>query len=76
MLAGNGKCFCAGMDLDEIGHGIPRDLNLAHEQLFTVGARLAKPLIGAVHGAALGGGTGLVANCHVVVAAEEARPSG
>ena len=72
VLAGNGKCFCAGMDLSEIGHGIPPDINLAHEQLFTLGARLAKPLIGAVHGAALGGGTGLVANCHIVVAARKA----
>ncbi len=72
VLAGNGKCFCAGMDLSEVGHGIPPDLNLAHEQLFTLGARLAKPVIGAVHGASLGGGTGLVANCHIVIAGESA----
>jgi enoyl-CoA hydratase/carnithine racemase len=72
LLAGNGKSFCAGMDLSEIGSGIPPGLNRAHEQLFTVGARLAKPLVGAVHGASLGGGTGLVANCHVVIGGENA----
>jgi enoyl-CoA hydratase/carnithine racemase len=72
LLAGNGKSFCAGMDLSEIGLGIPAELNHAHEQLFTLGARLAKPLVGAVHGASLGGGTGLVANCHVVIAGEHA----
>ena len=60
------------MDLGEIGPGIPDTLGLLHEQLFTLGARLVKPLIAAVHGAALGGGTGLVANCHIVLADPDA----
>ncbi len=72
LLAGNGSAFSAGMDLSELGARIPDDLNHAHEQLFTIGARLTKPIIGAVHGPALGGGTGLVANCHVVIASENA----
>jgi enoyl-CoA hydratase/carnithine racemase len=72
LLAGNGKSFCAGMDLSELGSVIPDHLNRAHEQLFTLGARLAKPVVAAVRGAALGGGTGLVANCHVVIADENA----
>ena len=71
-LAANGKSFCAGMDLSETGPGHAEELNQAHEQIFTIGSRLTKPIIGAVHGAALGGGVGLVANCHIVVAAEEA----
>ena len=33
---------------------------------------MTKPLIAAVHGAALAGGTGLAANCHIVVAADDA----
>jgi enoyl-CoA hydratase/carnithine racemase len=33
---------------------------------------LGKPLIAAIHGAAVGGGTGLAANCHIVVASENA----
>jgi enoyl-CoA hydratase/carnithine racemase len=43
---------------------------VVHEELFTLGARLTTPLIAAVQGAALGGGLGVVANCHVVVAAQ------
>lgn len=73
LLTANGKAFCAGMDLTEIEQGADAsELAAVHEQLFTVGYRLHKPLITAVHGAALGGGTGLVANCHIVVAAPDA----
>jgi enoyl-CoA hydratase/carnithine racemase len=72
LLTGNGPSFCAGMDLTEIGQASSDRLDQAHEQLFTVGARLVKPLIAAVEGPALGGGTGLVANCHIVVASEQA----
>lgn len=72
VLAARGPAFCAGMDLAEVRPDTPDEINLAHEQLFTVGARLVKPLIGAVGGPALGGGTGLVANCHIVVAADHA----
>ena len=43
-----------------------------HERIFSAGIRMTKPLIAAVHGAALAGGTGLAANCHIVVASEEA----
>ena len=73
LLAGSGSVFCAGMDLDEVLTADPGALHQVHEELFTFAARLAKPVVAAVHGAALGGGTGLVANCHVVVAAEDAR---
>jgi len=73
LLLANGKVFCAGMDLAEIEQGGDTDeISDLHERLFTTGARLAKPLIAGVHSAALGGGTGLVANCHIVVAAAEA----
>jgi len=64
LLQGNGKSFCAGMDLNDFGGAA--DL---HERLFTIGYRLTTPIVAAVHGASLGGGTGLVANCHIVVAA-------
>jgi enoyl-CoA hydratase/carnithine racemase len=72
LLSGNGKSFCAGMDLTEVALGGVEEINRAHEQLFTVGARLTKPIVAAVHGSALAGGTGLVANCHIVVASEDA----
>src|ERR1700693_32613 len=72
VLGANGKSFCAGMDLNEIAQGNVEEINAAHERVFTIGARLEKPLIAAAQGAALGGGTGLVANCHIVIAAEDA----
>ena len=72
LLTANGKHFCAGMDLGEVDTLDASEINSAQEQLFTIGARLTKPLIGGVQGAALGGGMGLVGNCHVVVAAEDA----
>src|SRR5947209_10171662 len=73
LLTASGKSFCAGMDLAEIAEGGESNvMNALHEQLFTIGARLEKPLVAAVEGAALGGGTGLVANCHIVVGSREA----
>jgi enoyl-CoA hydratase/carnithine racemase len=68
LLTGSGKSFCAGMDLDEVAVGLSPETNILHERLFTIGVRISKPLIAAVQGAALGGGTGLVANCHIVIA--------
>lgn len=72
LLSGNGKCFCAGMDLSEVGTGDVGEIANVHEQLFTIGSRLGKPLVAAVQNAALAGGTGLAANCHIVVAREDA----
>jgi enoyl-CoA hydratase/carnithine racemase len=72
LLSGNGKCFCAGMDLTEVAEADTSAITDVQEQLFTIGSRLGKPLIGAVQNAALAGGTGLAANCHVVVAREDA----
>jgi len=72
LLSGNGKSFCAGMDLHEVLSPGAGDVDEVHERIFTAGIRLTKPLIAAIHGAALAGGTGLAANCHIVVAAEDA----
>ena len=73
LLTAKGSAFCAGMDLAEIANGAnSNSMNALHEQLFTAGARLEKPMVAAVTGPALGGGTGLVANCHVVVASPDA----
>jgi enoyl-CoA hydratase/carnithine racemase len=72
LLDANGKAFCAGMDLSELGTTEAADIHSAQEQLFTIGARVSTPIVAAVQGAALGGGTGLVANCHVVIASDEA----
>lgn len=72
LLEAAGDVFCAGMDLKEALDPGSRDRLEIHEQLFTIGGRLHKPIVAAVKGPALAGGTGLVANAHVVVAAEGA----
>jgi len=72
LLAGRGDCFCAGMDFSDLARGDVEKVGRLQETLFTVGARLTKPLIAAVQGPALGGGTGVVANCHVVIASQNA----
>jgi enoyl-CoA hydratase/carnithine racemase len=43
-----------------------------HERLFTTINRIRKPIVAAVHGPALAGGTGLVANAHIAVSAPDA----
>ena len=72
LLAGRGDAFCAGMDLGELATDDVERVSRVQETLFTAGARSTKPLLAAVQGPALGGGTGLVANCHLVIAAENA----
>jgi enoyl-CoA hydratase/carnithine racemase len=73
LLTGSGKSFCAGMDLTEALSADPSEVNRVQTQLFMIGARLRLPIVAAVQGAALGGGTALAANCHVVLAAEDAQ---
>jgi enoyl-CoA hydratase/carnithine racemase len=71
LISAAGRVFCAGMDLDEAVKSSGTDLAEVHEKLFTVGANSLKPIVTCVNGAALGGGLGLVAQGHVVIAAEE-----
>ena len=73
VLCATGRSFCAGMDLEEASRGTFAKINQVHEQLFTLYARIGKPMVAAVQGPALGGGTGLVANFHYVVCSEEAK---
>jgi enoyl-CoA hydratase/carnithine racemase len=70
LLEARGNVFCAGMDLDEALAGDAAEHAAMHERIFTIGARLAVPVVAAVRGPALGGGLGLVANAHIVVAAQ------
>jgi len=72
LLAGKGDSFCAGIDFSELAKDEVEIISSVQERLFTTGTRLTKPLIGAVQGVAQGGGTGLVANCHVAISSEDA----
>jgi len=78
VLAGAGKVFCAGADLTWMSKMVRyseaenlRDAT-AMSRMFAALDELPVPLIGRVHGAALGGGSGLAAVCDIVVADEQA----
>jgi len=73
LLTAAPPAFCAGMDLKEIDVIPESDLGVIHDALFTVNKRLITPLIAAVNGAAVAGGTGLVANAHIVIAHPDSR---
>src|SRR4051812_13923116 len=78
VLGGAGKTFCAGADVAWMSKTIrySEDENLrdatAMSRMFAALNELPMPLIGRVHGAALGGGAGLAAVCDIVVAEERA----
>ena len=78
VLAGAGKTFCAGADLGWMSKMVAysHDENVrdagAMARMFERLNGLPLPLVGRVHGAALGGGAGLAAVCDIVVAAEDA----
>jgi methylglutaconyl-CoA hydratase len=78
VLTGAGSSFCAGADLAWMVATIvqPHHENVADARelasMFESLDSLPFPLIGRVQGPALGGGTGLVAVCDLVVAAEHA----
>ena len=73
LLDANGKDFCSGMDLTEALETDPDEMLPLHQELFSIGARLRKPMVSAVQGAALAGGLGLALNAHIVVASADAR---
>ena len=75
VLGGRGASFCAGADLQWMKAMVAfsRDDNLREAQaladLFFTVYESPKPIVARVHGAALGGGAGLVAACDIPVAA-------
>jgi methylglutaconyl-CoA hydratase len=78
ILLGHGRSFCAGADLNWMKKmaGYGRAENLADATALAAMLKtlnhLSKPTIARVHGAAFGGGGGLVACCDVAIAAQEA----
>ena len=60
LIEADGPVFCAGFEAN----------TETEEELLSIGSSIAKPIVAAVHGAAISGGLGLAANAHVVVAAQ------
>lgn len=79
VLSGNGKSFSAGADLAWMTEqaDLPEAQNqrsaerMAH--MFLAIARCRKPVVGRVHGHALGGGTGLTAAVDVALCSEDCQ---
>jgi methylglutaconyl-CoA hydratase len=77
VFRGEGKLFCAGGDLKWMQDSakLTGANNLAETrkltQMFAALNACPKPVIGLVHGAAIGGGVGLVSICDYVVASKE-----
>lgn len=79
VLGGNGNSFCAGGDLNWMKRMVhySREENLADARalakMYIALAKCPKPVIARVHGAALGGGAGLVAACDIGIAVESVQ---
>lgn len=73
VLTGEGRAFCAGIDVtDHIGDRVGPMLDIFHsviERLFS----LEPPVVAAVNGAALGGGCELMLACDLVLARDGAK---
>ena len=78
VLAANGKSFCAGRDMKEVGGNAGKPMAQVFED-YTLGKEFldhfqsfGKPLIAAVNGYALGYGTSIISYCDLVAAEESA----
>lgn len=75
LLSARGELFCAGGDIDEFAKSPFADgfsvspIYQCMVEMF----RCEKPIVAAVHGAAVGGGATLLLSCDIVVAAEDTK---
>ncbi len=73
VLQANGKHFCAGVDLGAIGASPGKRTRPQGSQLFAAFRQCPPIIIGAVHGYALGLGSGIAMACDMVVATEDSQ---
>lgn len=76
-LSGEGKSFCSGADLDWMRsmkeYSLERNIQDSNElfEMFRAGFDLDLPVIGMVHGHAMGGALGLVSICDIVASEKQ-----
>ena len=76
ILTGEGKAFCAGMDLEMLQSRPPEETRVDAQRMaamFLALYRFPKPIIAAVNGAAIAGGCGLATLCDFTIAVPEAK---
>src|SRR5712672_4194937 len=70
---GAGDSFCAGNDIEDFLKNPPGPGESPQARLMSALLDFDKPLVAAVHGAAIGGGTTMLMHCDFVYAGESAR---
>ncbi|MFT7213550.1 MAG: methylglutaconyl-CoA hydratase [Granulosicoccus sp.] len=79
LINANGKHFCAGADINWMKASASltdeqnREDAMAFSHMLDVVNAFERPTIARIHGAALGGGTGLACCCDIVIASETAQ---
>ena len=72
ILKGNGPSFCAGADLKEIAAGRGRELSTRKGGFGGIARReRRKPIIAAITGSALAGGTEIALSCDLIVCSDQ-----
>ena len=70
---GAGDSFCAGNDIDDFLKNPPGPGESPQAQLMQALVSFDKPIVAAVHGAAIGGGTTMLTHCDFIYAGESTR---